>query len=132
PAYINLKDFTLKADDILLAKNKKLQANLNALSFQEASGLTLKQLSFALSLDRQHLNIKNFNFKLDHSSLATNFSAQYSSIDDFITHPENSMFAIDLSHSSLDINDVFQLQPDLKSDEYVQKLSQKKITGNVE
>src|SRR5699024_7668252 len=116
----------------LLAKNEKLQANLNALSFQEASGLTLKQLSFSLSLDRQHLNIENFNFKFNHSSLAANLSARYSSIDDFIKHPENSVFAIDLSDFSLDLNDVFQLQPDLKSDEYVQKLSQKKITGNLE
>src|SRR5699024_11820439 len=86
----------------LLAKNEKLQANLNALSFQEASGLTLKQLSFSLSLDRQHLNIENFNFKFNHSSLAANLSARYSSIDDFIKHPENSVFAIDLSDFSLE------------------------------
>src|SRR5699024_7363755 len=81
PDYINLKDFTLKADDIVLAKNEKLQANINAFSFQEASGLTLEQLGFALSLDRQHMNIENFNFKFNHSSLAANLSARYSSID---------------------------------------------------
>src|SRR5699024_4484779 len=132
PDYINLKDFTLKADNISLDKNEKLQANLNAFSFQEASGLTLKQLGFALKLDQQHLNINDLEFKFDHSSLAANISAQYSSMDAFINHPKNSLFTVDLSHLLLDLNDIFQLQPDLKSNEYFQKLSRKKISGKVE
>src|SRR5699024_8584365 len=63
PDYINIKDFTLKADNIPLDKNENLQDNLNAFSFQEASGLTLKQLGFALKLDQQHLNINDLEFK---------------------------------------------------------------------
>src|SRR5699024_3077920 len=105
--------------------------DLNTFSFHEAGGLNLEQLAFALNMDDQHLGIDNFNFKFDHSSLAASINLQYPSIDDLMNHPKNTAFTVDLNHFSLDLNHLFHLKPDLKSNEYLKKLSRKKITANI-
>src|SRR5699024_1593243 len=132
PDYINLRDFTLKVDNIELSQNKELNAELAAFSFQEASGLRLGQLGFALAVDQQHLSIENVDVAFGNSSLAANFSTRYQSIYAFINHPETSTLMVDLSHFSLDLNDAFQFQPDVTSNEYLHELSRKKVTGSVE
>src|SRR5699024_5020227 len=43
-----------------------------------------------------------------------------------------STLMVDLSHFSLDLNDAFQFQPDVTSNEYLHELSRKKVTGSVE
>lgn len=131
PDYINLNDFTLKVDNVELSKTQKLNAELTVFSFQEANGLTLKQLAFALNVNKQQLNIENFNIRFDNSSLAVNLSAQYQSIVKLINQPKNSTFTVDLNHFSLDLNDIFRLQPDLKTNEYLRKLSLKKINASI-
>src|SRR5699024_720913 len=92
----------------------------------------LKQLGFHLMLDNEHLGVKGFVFKTGNSEVATNVNLQYPSISDFLNHPDKSHILIDLNHFSLDLNDAFQLQPDLRNDTLLNNLSRQKMAGRAE
>lgn len=130
PNAIALQDFSLRAKDIFL-KDKKAGLQIEGGSFQEGSGLNLKELALTMTATDTHLNMEDMALALNDNKLTGKVKFEYNSLLDFIENPEESQMAMDLPSFQIDLRDVFQFQPDLKKNEYLRTLSKKYLTGNI-
>lgn len=132
PDFIDIKDFTLAVEDLELGEEEHLAANFKQLAFQEQhSNINLKQLGFELNLNKTELGLQDFVLQTDKNELNAQLGLKYNSIKDLIDNPDQSDFNIDLSDLSIDLKELFRFAPDLKSNEYIAKLSRNKITGKI-
>ncbi len=131
PNNIELSDFTLEIEALSLTEEEQFTAQLNALSFREASGMTLQKLHFLIDLDTRQLRVDNFDLVFNHSSISASFRADYPSLSALINQPADHSFTLNLDHFLLDPKDAFALQPDLQYNAYFNSLSQKKIQGSL-
>lgn len=127
---IALNDFTFKARDIFL-RDESAGLDIEALSFQESSGLNLDEFRFIAQIDNETLQIDDLATALNDNTVEGQFNLQYQSIQDLIDRPENSRLAANLNGFRLNIADAFRFQPDLRNNEYILNLSRKPVTGNI-
>lgn len=130
PNAIVLDNLKLNADNIFL-KDKKAGLQLNALSFQEGSGLHLKEMALNLELTDQNLDVNDLVVKLNNNSLKGRVEMQYNTLAHLIETPDQSRVKLQIPAYFIDLNDVFRFQPELRKNEYFLKLSKKPLAGNV-
>ncbi|KJJ38126.1 translocation/assembly module TamB domain-containing protein [Aequorivita vladivostokensis] len=131
PNAIALKNLNLKANDIFL-KDKKAGLQVDALTFEEGSGLNLKELSLQLNATDNFLELNDLNLALNDNKLNGKLRLDYPSLAALIEKPDQSKIAVDLPSFQLDLKEVFKFQPELKKNEYLRTLSKKYVTGNVD
>lgn len=131
PNAIALKNLNLKANDIFL-KDRKAGLQLEAFTFEEASGLNLKELSLQINATDNFLELKNLKLALNNNKLNGELRLDYPSLAALIEKPEQSKIAMDVPSFQLDLKEIFKFQPELKKNEYLRTLSKKYITGNVD
>ena len=131
-SYIDVTNFNLKANDIALLRDQSAQIKLNELSFNESGGLVLNQLTLNAALSSTSVAANDLVFKTGNSSLNANIDAQFTSIQGFFDNPNESQLTLNMDYFGIDLNDVFAFQPELKENEYLEKLSKHKITGQID
>ena len=122
PNALKFRNLRLKTGNIALADHK-LNADINQVSFQEASGLDLREFSTEITLDNSALNVKNLIFALNNNQLQGALKLNYASLERFIEEPEKTSLEASLSEIQLDINEVFRFQPSLQQNQYLKALS---------
>lgn len=127
---IDIQDLVLKADNVFL-KDKQIGISLNEFSFAERSGLNLKKLEFDFNGSDDDLNLRNFELELNNNLISGKATMEYSSLANFIDKPEDAKISLDLNELSLNIRDAYYFNPELRNNEYVRKLAQKNISGQV-
>ncbi|WP_310991995.1 translocation/assembly module TamB domain-containing protein [Aequorivita marina] len=127
---IVLQDLKLKANSIYL-KDKKAGLQLGSLTFKEASGLNLKDLALNLNVTDKAIQITNLNLALNSNKLKGKVRFDYPSLATLIETPEKSKFELNVPSFQADLNDVYRFQPTLKENEYLNTLSKKHLTGNM-
>ncbi len=130
PNAIALSEFTLQAKDITL-KDKNATLNLEQFNFNEISGLNLKQLAINFKATDKQMQLDDFQFKLNNNSISGAAQLDYSSLSKLIDRPETTTVNVNLPSLSLSLSEIFRFQPDLKNNEYLNKLSKKQLTGNI-
>lgn len=125
-----LENINARATDFLF-EEQNANLNLENLSFNELSGYDLNEFTGDFALSDKEMNFSELQLQLNQNKLQGDFSARYSSLNDFIQRPENSEVFIDLPQINFDINDLFKFQPDLREDEYLVALSKKPLNGQV-
>jgi hypothetical protein len=130
PNAIALSEFTLQAKDITL-KDKNATLNLEQFNFNEISGLNLKQLAINFKATDKQMQLDDFQFKLNNNSISGAAQLDYSSLSKLIDRPETTAVNVNLASLSLSLSEIFRFQPDLKNNEYLNKLSKKQLTGNI-
>jgi hypothetical protein len=131
PDYIVLTDFNFKANDILLSKNESAKLELENLSFHEESGITLNKLAFIAALDPTAFSIEDLIVATGNSSIDIDLNAKFASLEKFIEAPENSELSLDLKQFVIDLNDAFVFAPELKENEYLNKLAKHQFVGEI-
>ena len=131
PDHIVLNNFNFKATDISLAKNQTAKISLEDISFAEASGLDLNKLSFIAAIDATNFSLDQLILETGNSSVNTDLSIFYSSIESLIEKPEEVTLKLDLNNFNVDINDAFRFQPALAENEYLKKLAKHNLTGQI-
>lgn len=127
---IQLTNLTLNAEDILL-KDKIAELHLNDASFQEISGIDLKNLQFNLNASDKNLNVSDLNIALNKNTLVGNLQLDYPSLANLIQVPELSIVALNIPKFKIALQDLFLIQPDLKENEYLKTFSTNPITGTI-
>ncbi|WP_229720422.1 translocation/assembly module TamB domain-containing protein [Winogradskyella helgolandensis] len=130
PDAIALSNFTLQAKDILL-KDKNASLNLEQLNFNEASGLNLNQLAVNFDATDQNLQLDDLKFKLNNNSISGYAHLEYQSLSNLIESPETTKVNLNLPSFQFSLTEIFKFQPDLKKNEYLNKLSKKLVLGNL-
>ncbi|HIB38139.1 translocation/assembly module TamB [Mesonia sp.] len=129
---IQLSNFNFKAKDVYLSKDIKAKIKLTELTFQEnVSNFDLNEFNFELQLNDQSAEITHLRLKTGSSQLAGNIAANYESLQEVIENYETAQLTANLSSIYLQVNDLFKFNPELKKNEYLRKLQQKPITGNL-
>ncbi|HEY9185696.1 MAG TPA: translocation/assembly module TamB domain-containing protein [Salegentibacter sp.] len=131
PTAIALENIYLQATDFLF-EEQNAHLNLEKLSFNESTGYELNEFSGEFLLSDREMKFYELQLQLNQSNLRGDFSAQYSSLNDFIQKPENSKLSVNLPQINFDINDLFKLQPDLRQNEYIQALSKNMVNGQIQ
>lgn len=131
PNAIALQNFTLKANDVFL-KEKKAGLQLKALTFEEGSGLNVKELALNLEVTDTFLDVNDLKLALNNNKLDGKLRLDYPTLADLIDAPDKSKIALDFPSFQVDLMEVFKFQPALKKNEYLQTLSKKYVSGNVE
>lgn len=129
--YIDLTDFNFIASNIELTKEQSAKFNLDDLSFKEGSGLILKQLALNADLKPTSFTVKELLVKTLNSSIDADLATEFTSLQDFINNYEKANITLDLNEFIIDLNDVFAFEPELKKDEYLNKLSRHNFTGQI-
>ncbi len=130
PNAIALQNLTLKANNIFL-RDKNAGLTLDALTFQEGSGLNLKELTFDLDATDGFLELEDLRVALNANSLQGKAHLEYSSLADFISNPDQSKIALDIPSFLVDLKEIFKFQPGLRNNEYFSALGKKRLSGNV-
>ena len=127
---IVLQNLNLKANSIFL-KDKNAGLQLDALTFEEGSGLKLKELALHLEATDNILKVEDLTMALNNNKIKGKGQLDYLSLADFIEAPDKSKIALNILSFQADLNDAFKFQPELKKNEYLRTLSKKYLTGNV-
>lgn len=130
PNAIALQNLTLKAQNILL-KDQQASLQLDQLSFNESSGLNLKELAVNLNITDQKLQLDDLNFKLNNNVISGDAYLDYNSLSQFIDAPEKTKVDVSLPSFSLSLAELSKFQPELKNNTYLNTLSNKQLKGNL-
>lgn len=128
PNAISLDKLNLKASTIFL-KNKNANINLQELNFKEKSGFDFKKLSLNATITDKKLEVSEINISINKNKISGFAKANYKSLSKLISSPENTKVQLNIPSFSLWLEEVFKFQPSLKQNEYLAKLSAKKLSG---
>ena len=130
PNAIALENVTLKAKEIIL-KDKQAGLQLNQLNFNEISGLNLKQLALDFNVTDQQMTLNGLKFKLNNNNISGYTRLDYKSLSQLINTPENTRVDANLPSFSLLLTELFKFKPELKSNIYLNTISERQLTGNI-
>lgn len=116
----------LKIDDYFV------QSDIKRVSFKESPSFMLKNFSAFLELDKNTFSLQELNLLQNDNTLKGDLSLSYKTFQDFIDHPENSAFNINIPLFSISLKDVFYFDPELSENDYVKKMAQKSFSGNLD
>ncbi|MGY0391156.1 translocation/assembly module TamB domain-containing protein [Bizionia sp. KMM 8389] len=128
PNAINLSALTFQAENIIL-KDEVATLLVNQASLNEESGVHLKNLKFKLDLTDKRLNLSSLLVAVNNNHIEGNLQVNYTSLVQFFNTPDQSKVALNLPSFKLSLADLFLFQPDLKENDYLNILSQNRITG---
>lgn len=128
PNAIAFQDLVLKAHTIFL-KEKNAGLNLEKLTFQEGSGLNLKDLAFDFKASDTAMEINDLQLEINNNQLLGKVLVEYNSLATLIEKPEQSKMALNIPSFKVDVNEVFKFQPELRKNEYLRTLSKKRLIG---
>ncbi len=128
PNAIAIKELNFEASDVYL-KDETASAVIQEFEFQESSGLNLKQLQGDLKVTDTELTLDGLQLKLNDNVLEGNAAINYNSITQLINSPEEIDLKAELSNFEADLKDLFVYMPELKKNEYIKALSEKKLSG---
>ncbi|AFL79537.1 hypothetical protein Aeqsu_0005 [Aequorivita sublithincola DSM 14238] len=131
PNAIALQNFNLKANDVFL-KDKKAGFQLETLTFEEGSGLNLKEMALNLDATDNFLEVNDLKMMLNNNNLSGKLRLDFPSLAALIEKPDQSKITLNFPSFQVDLKEVFKFQPDLKKNEYLRTLSKKYVSGNVE
>lgn len=130
PNAIAIHNLTLKAKNILL-KDEKANIELKQLSFNEISGINIKQLALDYKVTDSEMLLEDMNIQLNDNAVTGFAELQYSSLRQLINTPETTRVRANLSSFRLSLKELIKFQPDLKNNPYLITLSKKQFTGNI-
>ncbi|PKR80774.1 hypothetical protein CW751_08360 [Brumimicrobium salinarum] len=131
PNNIQLADFNFITDKISLTKEETAQFKLESLSFKEKSGVTINNFQFDAHLEQNKLGVTAFNLVSGQTNLVANIDLAFPSINKIIQQPEQAELDIRLSKIYVELKDIFTILPELKENEYLQKLSKHPIESQL-
>ncbi|MGY5355333.1 translocation/assembly module TamB domain-containing protein [Wenyingzhuangia sp. IMCC45467] len=131
----NPQNFKITNNNILIQDfelgKERVEINIKDISFVEKSGFELKELALKGVANNKKTTISKLAVKTNTNQLNAQVDIGYSSINNFINQPENTLFNVTVNHVALNVKDAYYFSPELKGNEYVQKFSEHAIIGNI-
>src|SRR5690606_22587991 len=131
PNAVVLTNINLQADNIAL-KDNTANFHIENSSFKEISGLDLKALSLSFHADDNTLKVENLITALNNNRLEADMRLDYPALSKLMEVPEQSKVNVNIPTFQVSLNDIFLIQPELKKNHYLNTLSKKSLTGNLQ
>ncbi|WP_299669997.1 translocation/assembly module TamB [uncultured Polaribacter sp.] len=130
PNAISLQNLNLNATDIFL-KEQQAGLQLKQFNFNEYTNLNLKKLAFDAKVTDNKLTIRNLELALNDNKIVGAIEMRYNSLPQLLEAPETTNVRVNLPSFEFWLTEAFKFQPALQKNEYLKKLSAKKIYGNL-
>ncbi len=130
PNAIAMENLNFEANNIMFEPGF-VQANVEKLEFSEISGLDLNKTNFNLLLTDNDLRLKDLELQMNGNNIQGNASLAYTSLANFMEHPENAQVDFAIPQFNLDLSDLYLFQPDLKQNQYFASLAKKPLYGSL-
>ena len=130
PQALDLRDLNLTGKNIFL-EEKRAAASLSEISFRETSGIRMRNSGLSLDIDEQELALNDLRVNLNENRLQGEVLLSYTSLQDFIAKPETATVDANLPEIYLVLQDLFLLQPQLRSNEYLRAAADKNLWGQL-
>ncbi|WP_289061025.1 translocation/assembly module TamB [uncultured Zobellia sp.] len=130
PNAISLSNFKLQAEEVKY-RPQEVVMQLNALSFDEQSGMTLQKLKFNARIDDGSAALEDLQFAVNNSSLAGQMTLKYPSIETVLDAPEGTRVDLNLQDIDVDVQDAFTLQPELADNDYMITAAEHPLQGGI-
>lgn len=131
PNAVVLTNINLQADNIAL-KDNTANFHIENSSFKEISGLDLKTLSLSFSATDNTLKVENLMTLLNNNRIEADLRLDYPALSKLMEVPEQSKVNVNIPTFQVSLNDIFLIQPELKKNQYLNTLSKKSLTGNIQ
>lgn len=137
PGYISAVHVNMNGTNFLVSSDK-IDLELHQMSFEERSGLTLKNFKTKLKFDSRHLELSDLDLETGHSRLKDYLSLSFNDINNFSDSLEKVLIDVHCNQSSIAIADVLLFVPDLLKDSNLVNNKttiiglNTRITGNVD
>lgn len=132
---VELANLDLGLNNLYL-KDKQFRGNLEGISFQERSGLELKQLSVKMEMDDRSLRLDDLLAASNESKLEGSLSLDYQTLASLIENPESATYSIDLLNAQTRAAEALFFVPELARESYFRELMKNgirasgKVSGN--
>ena len=130
PDAIVLNNLRVKGSNIFI-KDKKAGLTISETSFQEFSDFNIKEFSVSAEITDERLQIENIKLALNDNHINGRVTMDYPSLSQLISAPEESRIDLNIPNFKANLKEVFKFQPELASNEYLQTLSKKYLSGNI-
>ena len=130
PNAISINNLYVKTSKLFYEK-ENAEVILDAFRFKESSGFELNQLNFSANLTDENFSLNGLNLRTKSNRIAGNFNASFNSISQLINAPEKVQVQANLPTIQLQLNELFDFQPSLKNNVYLNELSKKMISGRL-
>lgn len=130
PQAMDFRNLQLIGSEIFLHEGSA-GASLRDVAFRETSGIRLRNSALDLSIDENALDLDNLVVDLNNNRLKGELRLDYASLQDFIDTPEDARIKADFSQIYLEPKDLFLFQPALRSNQYVQTLTENDLSGQL-
>ncbi|PIB36087.1 hypothetical protein BFP72_12125 [Reichenbachiella sp. 5M10] len=128
---VDLQEVELKATEVQFMPGRTT-LQLTQLGLKDRSGFDLEKLAFGLAIDEREMILSDLVLKTEHNALRADLEVRYPSIAALMEDPKVAAGHLQLSGLSLAVSEAFIFAPALAEEDYLQALSQKKITGNID
>lgn len=128
PNALTLENLNLKASDIFI-KDKKAGLQIKEFNFQEKSGFKLNQFALNAIISEKSLAVSEINIQVNRSNFKGFVNLNYKSLSELIASPKNTNVEVNFSSFEVWLKEFFEFQPSLRKNEYIHKLSKKKMAG---
>lgn len=126
---VELANLDLGLNNLYL-KDKQFRGNLDGISFQERSGLELKQLSVKMEMDDRSLRLDDLLAASNESKLAGSLSLDYQTLASLIENPESAAFSINLLNAQTRAAEALFFVPELARESYFRELMKNGIRAS--
>ncbi|CAH0997544.1 hypothetical protein EMA8858_03678 [Emticicia aquatica] len=111
-SHINIKKLGFDLNNLIFSP-KQISGQLKNTTFNEKSGLDIKNISTNFNYTDKQLSLKKLLVKTPNTILQDELSMQYNSVEDFTKNLGNVRVKLNLKKSQLAVNDLFILVPSL-------------------
>jgi len=111
--HLGISDFMLGANNFVITPTQS-EGDLKQLSFNEKSGFQLQKLSALFSYNEKEASLKNFVLKTNRSTITSQLSAKYPSIESLSKKPGDVYADINMDTFLLASKDILLLAPQLE------------------
>ncbi|AZQ44609.1 translocation/assembly module TamB domain-containing protein [Nonlabens ponticola] len=131
PNAIDVKGFNLISPIIKLGDDSA-QLELEELQMQEASGINVKQFAANVELTRTNVSIAGLDAHINNNILQGDARVTYKDLDALVNQPDQLKVQVNFDRYVFDLADIFRFQPALRENQYLAKLAQRDVRGNLQ
>ncbi|GHE23081.1 translocation/assembly module TamB domain-containing protein [Sphingobacterium griseoflavum] len=135
PKGVNFADldiYAISGEFVLTAlSNKEVEATISKLTFQEKSGLHLRELSTEAYISSSKMEFKNLSMRLNRSKIGSYLLFHYHSFSDFENFIEKVQIKGELADAFVDSRDIEFFAPQMSQVKFISAVNRARVSGTV-
>jgi hypothetical protein len=122
PNHIDITNLTLKGNDLHYSPSLTA-ANIQQLTFEEKSGLTVQDFALDFNMTDTSVLVKKLAVQTPHTQISNQTTLWFTSLHELLDNPAHAQVNVRFDKTSIGLQDVFLFVPDLHQNEMLAHLA---------